>query len=496
MNSCFYTAEEINKFISKINSLIAEIKNMEKDTDPSLWKTEYNNIYEKLLDIIEIADGNIIIAHEKFQELPISKYETFSSYVYNNDINMISLRKGCNERTKMLRAKRKETNCPECSHPLSIIDGAVVCHACGYTSDLKGSIPNTRSSSDSSKHTYKQLDAITGVKKPPTNITKIINYISIWLTDLKFIHAWLVSNNRLQAWMKKYAQITDEHISLAFFNNVIERKPNNMWDCDLFKLFTDELYLLLENARRYSKMKSSNMDALSKDEIVNIFRQYIKENGNKIPDAVETFKLNNFKYEIGLYVISLSLRYDSPEGGVKNEVEKLFGKSLTLPGLMFNFNNVYEQSDNVPKRYNFTQEYIYCSHETFFTPYINIPQQDKDAIVNLILKFNAYYKKESYKKSGKECNAPLFCCSLACVLTQLPYFHRYRDALKFVPTKDKGTSSHIKSEWFKFICNNMELVKQYSMINTNDSRNVVVTEMVKNTDTLPDEIHFNDEMVF
>lgn len=497
MSSCFYTTEEINKFITKINTLITEIKNMEKSTGSSLWKMEYNNIYEKLLDIVEIANGNIVTAHEKFQALPISKYETFASYVYNNDINMISLRKGCNERTKMLRAKRKETNCPECSHPLTIIDGAVICHGCGYTSDIKGSVPNTRSSSDSSKHTYKQLDAITGVKKPPANITKIINYISIWLTDLKFIYAWLVNNNRLQNWMKKYAQITDEHISLSFFNRVVERKPENMLDCDLFKLFTDEFYILLENARRYSKMKSSNMEALSKDEIVSIFKQYITENGiNKIPDITETFKFNNIKYEIGLYVTSLSLRYDSPEGSVKYEIEKLFGRSLTLPGLMFNFNDVYEQSDNVPKRYNYSQEYIYCIHNTFQTPYINIPPQDKEAIVNLILKFNAYYKKEAYKKSGKECNAPLFCCSLACVLTQLPYFHRYREALKFVPTKDRGTSSHIKSEWFRFTCNNPDLIKQYSVANKSEDKNTVITEMVRNVEVLPDEIHFDDDMVF
>lgn len=512
MASCFYTPDEISKFINKINGLIVEIQTTKKETDPSLWKMEYDDIYEKLLDIVEMAGGNIINAHELYQNLPISKYESFSSYVYNNDINMITLRKGSNERTKMLRAKRKETNCPECSHPLTIINGAAVCQACGYTSDIKGSVPNTRSSSDSSKHTYKQLDAITGIKKPPANITKIINYISLWLTDLKYIHAWLVSNNRLQTWMKKYRQITCDSISLSFFNRVIERKPENMWECDVYKLFTDELYALLENAKRYSKIKSSNMEALSREEIINIFREYARENKNKIPDITETFKYGGVKYEIGAYVSRLGLIYSSPEDGIKNEIEKVLGRSLTFPGLMFNFNDVYGQSDNVPKRYGFGQEYIYITHATFNVPFINIPPQDKDAIIQLILKFNNYYKKESYTRTGKECNAPLFCCSLTCVLMQLPYFHRYRDALKFVPTKDKGTSSHIKSEWFKFTCNNPDIVKPYMVANNEVVKNDVITEMVKNGgdgddgdvdgegeeeyEQLPEEIRFDDEMMF
>lgn len=496
MSSCFYTTDEINKFIAKINNLIVEIDKVKAETDPSLWKGEYDNIYEKLLDIVELASGNIIMAHEQFQELPISKYETFSSYVYNNDVSLISVRKGTNERTKMLRAKRKDTSCPECSHPLVIADGVVTCQVCGYTADVKGTTQSTRSSSDSSKHTYKQLDAITGVKKPPANIAKIIKYITIWLTDLRFIYAWLVTNNRLQTWMKKYAQITDEHISISFFNRVLEHKPENMWDCDLYKLFTDELYLLLENAKRYSKLKSSNMEALSKEEIVDVFRQYVKDNRGKIPDVNETYTYNTVKYEVGVYVATLSLRFTTPEGGIKNELEKLFGRSLTMPGLMFDFNDVYEQSDNVPKRYGYGQDYIYCTHETFNVPYINIPQQDKDAIVQLILQFNNYYKEQAYKRSGKECNAPLFCCSLTCVLTQLPYFQKYRGALKFVPTKDKTTTSHIKSEWFKFTCNNPDVIKKYSVANIDEPKNLIVSEVVKTEEELPEEIKYDDDLVF
>lgn len=495
MSSFFYTPDEINKFNTTINNLIAEIQTTKKETDPSLWKPEYDNLYEKLLDITDIAAGNIITAHEMYQELPISKYDSFTNYIYNTDINMITLKKGNNERTKMLRATRKDKVCPECNHPLTIANGGYSCPACGYTSDVKGSTPIARSSSDSSKHTYKQLDAIVGIKKAPANISKILKYISIWLTDLKFIYAWLVSNKKLEQWMKKYTQITNDHITLAFFNRVIEAKPENMWDCETYKLFADELYNLLENAKRYSKIKSSNMEALGRDAILDVFKNYIRVKGTKLPSTTETFS----SYEIGAYVSKLSLIYEVPDDDIKNDIEKLFGKSLTMPGLMFNFNDVYEQSDNVPKKYAFGQEYIHIIHATFNVPFINIPPQDKDAIVQIILQFNNYYKAESYKKNGKDSNAPLFCCTLACVLTQLPYFVKYRDALRFVPTKDKTTSLRIKAAWFRFTSSHPEEIKKYSMPNITvdtGANEESVTDMIKDDDDLPEEIHMDDDMVF
>ena len=317
---------------------------------------------------------------------------------------------------------------------------------------------------------------------------------------MHFLYAWLVSNNKLQTWIKKYTQLTDEHITLAFFDRVIEPKPENMWEYEVYKLLTDELFLLLENAKRYSKNKSSNMEALPKEDIIHIFEEYIKQHGKRIPTVTDTFNFNNEVYEIGAFVNKLSLIYAAPEGSIKNSIEKLFNQSLTMPGLMFNFNDVYEQSDNVPKRYGFGQEYIYIIHTTFNVPYINIPQQDKNAIIQLILTFNDYYKKEAYKRCGKDCNAPLFCCSLTCILTQLPYFHKYKDILKFIPTKDRGTSSHIKSEWFKFICKQPDIIKRYaesatapSAASTTDTstKNAIITDMITQ-----EEIHFYDDMVF
>lgn len=448
-----FAVDDSAKFVSKINGLVTEIKTVKQSlidkSQISLWKSDYDNINEKLLDILDLAAGNVISAKSDFEQLPLSKYETFASYMYNTDISMISLKKGSNERTKMIRAKRKDISCPDCGKPLTIISGKKSCASCGYINETKAQSQSNRSSSDSSKHTTKQLDAITGTKKPPANIQSIVSHISIWLTDLKYIHAWLVANDKLKKWMHSYKDITADHITESFFMRTIDRVPSKFWDCDVFKLFTDELYTLLEMAKRYSRLTSSTMEALDNDEIKDIFREYAKQHSRKVPDVKDVITINGVSYDIGLYTAMLSLKAKPPAGSVKIELEKILGRAITIPGLMFNFTESYKQSDNVPKRYNFTQEYIYITHETFGVPYIAIDAQDKAAIAQLILSFNDYYKQSSYNTNGKECNAPLFCCSLTCVL-QMPYFKKYIDALKFVPEKDRGTASHIKMEWFKY----------------------------------------------
>lgn len=474
----YYTQDEIIKFTQKICSLIAEITEMKKITDPSKFKAEYDDISDKLTDVLDLCQFNIVLANERFQTLPISKFENFNSYVYNTDVTVINVKKGNNERVKMLRAKRKESNCPECSSPLIITDGTISCTKCNYSSDLKNT--HNKTSSDASKHIYKQLDAITGIKKPPSNIIKITSFISTWLTDLSFIYNWLVRSNKLHSWMKKFDSVSNNNINLTFFQQKIERTPENTWSYEIYKLFTDELFNLLESVKRYSKLKSSNIEALNKDEIMNIFVSYIKDNGTKIPNPNVIYKYKGVEYEIGLYVNSLSLIYNPPAGSIKYDLEKLFNKSLTLPGLMFNFNEIYERSENVPKRYNLTQEYIYIIHETFNISYVDIPRQDKDAIVMLISKFNVYYKNETFKRTGKECNAPLFCCSLNCIINQLMYFTVYKDALKLLPNKDKGTMSHIKSEWFRFCFQNQELLSKYTtnnvIVNNETSTNELIIE--------------------
>ena len=530
-----------NKFVLSLTELINEIRKTKAELFKSaknkkLWKDDYDNIISKLTDLLELSHDNLFMAINEFRKLDISNYDSFTNYMYNRDINAMSLRKGSNERTKLLRARRKGKRCPECHMQLSSSSGSFTCKNCGYTSNSKDGSPDYRSNTDSTKHTCKHLDALSGTKKAPANILKIIKYVSLWLTDMHYIADWLDSEHKLSQFVNKFNNLTNEHYTTASFRKLkFDRTPDNMWEYSIYKIITDELYALLEKAKRISKMKSSNMESLDEEHLKHVIHCYAEsmrkniisnehieniENINisiNTPKIDEIFSLDDSDYEIGLYINALSLIADEEDkldnknmsndvsssingalnsmsnmtnlnnmnstnnlanvanlnsitsttntsnlSSIKLFVDKEFGKSITMPGLMFNFNDIYCQSDNVPKRYNFTQEYIYISHETFNVSYIDISLPDKDAIIKLVLMFNEFYKKSSFARTGKECNAPLFCCALVSILTHFRYFEKYMDMLKFIPTKDKNTSLHIKSEWFKFLCAHPELKEKYN----------------------------------
>jgi hypothetical protein len=217
----------------------------------------------------------------QFQNMIISKYDSFKSYLRNTDISTINLIKGVNERIKTLRAKRKEKRCSNCNSILTIKTDFNICKSCGFVGENKPSRPLMKIKMDYSKHIYKQSDAIVGIRKPPNNILKIINYLSIWLTDLKFIGQWLINSRRqFNIFTSKYNSFTDDVIVVSsddsFFNRVIERKPQNMWPCHIYKLFADEFYLLLENIKRHANLGVSNIESLKDADKAIFLRNILK----------------------------------------------------------------------------------------------------------------------------------------------------------------------------------------------------------------------------
>ena len=128
-------------FITKINELLTEISKIKQEVLTNsnaklkkkiTWKSEYDDIYNSLKDIAEISQFNIILAKNNFRNLEISNFTSFKNYLKNKDINLMSLFKGSNERTKLLRAKRKNKICPECKTTLISSSGTYICKKCGY----------------------------------------------------------------------------------------------------------------------------------------------------------------------------------------------------------------------------------------------------------------------------------------------------------------------------------------------------------------------------
>lgn len=437
-------------FTVKIQQYIKEIGDF-KEKHSNLWKPEYDRIKSTLLDITETYSLNPSQAEDDFDALPISRYETFEKYVSDNDVTAVSEIKTNTERIRTKRNRRMKA-CPNCGSPITTTNGKIYCKMCG-TIRLDGTnSPNSRVSCDNSKHIHKQLDSLTGTRKPPANIEKIINYIVIWLTDLRYIHDYLLAESRktLEDWKEKYMTLTSQQIEdYTFFNRTLERIPNNAWEYRVFKLFMEPFYKLLDVARRYSREGVSNVDQLSDDDIIKLFESYISENGNRKPREDEIYH----DYEVGKYILKLSLICDTPEDHIKNRMDKLFNTNLTIPGLMFNFEEVYNRNDNVPKRYNYQQEYIYIMHEAFHVEYVNIPTADKQAIVELVQQFNEFYKAKYKEETSQKKNSPLYCCVLARVF-KLPRFQRYAQVCKYIPKKDKNTEDHISLKWFQFTIKN------------------------------------------
>jgi hypothetical protein len=425
------SAEKLSHSLNlKVNSLLKEIYESKL--------TEYEDLTSELEDILDIIDNNYSMAVNQFNQLPISKYESFAIYTKNTT-----------SRAKTTRQRRNLKKCENCGNMESVKSEVLICSVCGTPLELKNKATN-KINQDHTKHIYKQLDSIVGTKKPPVNINKIIRFIKIWLTDLKFIRDWLEYSNKKQSWLKSFNEHTDE---LNFdFDVVVRDSPENAWSYPVFKMFMDEFYLMLEEARNRSKI-TTNLDGLAPELIYEIFQSVSGE----IPD---TIVYKGCSYEAKQYLKQLSILVNAPETHIKSKIEKLFSIKISLPGLMFNFNEIYSKNENVPRKYNYQQEFAFIIHESFNKPYVNIPKSDKEAIFNIILKFNEYYKNECFKETGKHTNAPLYCCSLMSVL-DLPCLSKYKEILTLIPMKDRSAYTNINTKWFKFINDNEEFIKQY-----------------------------------
>ena len=539
----YYNSKRIDNFEQNIKNLIIEIEQF-KAQYPTLWVSDYDNILHELKDISDLIIYNPIDANTCYTELPLAKYDTFQSYVYNTNAKAITLLKCNTERTKTLRAKRRNITCPLCGNKLNNLDGTLQCESCDYIQEGKLASQSTRTMSNNTKHICKQLDALTGARKAPTNIAKIVDYITLWLTEPKYIAEWLKSkdlnpleeyekangiesvsvepvnvpkgkgrkknvkktsnssgSSSFDKWVKKYNEYTEEYITDSFFNKSIQRVPANVPDYNVFKLFMDEFYALLEHCHRCALEKASNMDVLSLEDQYNIFKQYAVENKYRLPVIFEKYVYKGVEYEIGLRFNSLSLlaNNDIVKATVvsetlkdetlivgEEEMDKSFSKSIelkrmldilfkntlnamrrssiTIPGLMFNYKDVYNKSESPPKKYCYQQEYCWLMNRAFNTPFVHMPKQDKDDIIKIILKFNDFYKDRVCKQDDKICNSPLYCCTIVCVLN-LAYFQKYKHALKFVPVKDNSTIAFIRKAFFEFEIQYTDFLKPFKNAN-------------------------------
>ena len=453
------TLDKIN-FIDKLNGFVKEIQTF-KRTETEFWKDDYDVMIEELKDIISIARGNTINAKEEFESLPMSKFNSFKEYVNNTDKEYLTENSGSNSRFKSSRAKRKRfSNCPHCGESMTLVDNQFKCDKCTYTMEIKASQTGSISGEDS-KHTNKILHTIAGIGKPPGSVQRILKHAMVWLTELKYLKEWLIAHkDRYETFSKAYKRETGFPLTLAFFERKIERKAENTWKINIYHLLMDEFQQLLEEAKAMSSV-SSNMWYLKREEILKIINDYISANGKEIPKLdVKTPD----GYEIGAYFIQLSLIPVFDETHVKNDIEKIYNKKLSMAGLSFNYAEEFKRSETVIRRYDLLQGNSWIQRYAFNIPSSSITEADITNILQIMLEFNIFYKEYWFKQKSKTCNSPLYAVVLDMILS-LPAFRKFRDELIiFVQKKEQKTRTQISNTWIKFEQEKGALLSKYMKV--------------------------------
>lgn len=524
--------------LDTINNLINQAECI-KTKQPEIWTEEFDKDVKKLREIIKIYEFNPNEAKSEFNLTVISQFNSFGDYVTSKAINAVGLKFSATTKT-VSRNKR----CPNCKGTdFEYVQGTYACKNCGATVIKKKiSQTNTKDNLDDAKHIMKQLNAISGrLLTPPAHITKVMPYVKEWFLDKSHLREWLIYSNRLELFFKKYEEITDEKIDISYFSIPIEPGVNNLCKYGVFKMFTDEFYLLTDRVSKYNAF-ISNMISLPQDlqlticksyvenklsiiahyicsnminpelvqketdpnlyktiilltnnmkqllleleyenfdeNIINtVLRKYIYEIFETVKDetqnvilyeyiklllplADETYIYENINYEIGKYIIHYQITDVKTETDFKKELCKIFYQNILLPGLTFEYSVLCGTKGNIPKKFNYQQNYIFIIKDVYKIELIPILESDKQTIINIMIDFNNYIKTCKTTESGKKHNACLWQVALMFIL-ELPYYRCYSDIIKILPIKSLSTIIHIKEYWTKYNIDNYEKLEKF-----------------------------------
>lgn len=442
---------EKQKFIERIANLIKEIQNF-KQSKPEAITENYQSIEEELNDVIQHAEHDLQGAELEFNQMDISNSNSFAEYVSKNNINYKGHSSSSTGKTIIVhRDKPKNKKCPTCGSKLAINDNKFYCHSCNEYYDIASSSNKTKISSESTKHITKIVYLLCGVCVPPTVITNIIAYLRIWFLDYKYIINYLkyYSSSKIDELKRIYKEQYNVELDINS-PPTIEPTAENTYNFPLYRFFTDEFYLMIEEVKKISKL-TSNIFLESSELIENIFKNYIQTKSHTLPKANEKFTYNDHTYDIGNYIKLISLIPDYSETHPKNIIKKLFpNENLDFPGLMFNYLEEISSITAIPRRYAYLQVIPYVQHEIFRIPYPQITPKDRHLLIELIVEFNKYFKSYKSKFGKTNSNSPLFSCSVLFAL-KLPYFAKYHDSIiKLIPQKDNDSIESTNSIFFNF----------------------------------------------
>ena len=436
-----FTALKQN-FITKITALIHQIETF-KAEHPTIYLPDYDYLKDELVDILQKAAASYQEAETDFNLMSISNDDNFTAYVARTNPKFQNA-SNIGKKIIVHRDKPKNKKCPNCGLKLTINENKYYCHGCNEFYDIATSASKTKISSESTKHITKTIYLLCGICAPPSVIISIIENLRIWFLEYKYIFAYLSNKPEKKEEFLKYYE--EQYNTQPTPTQTLPATPENTYGFHLYRFFTDEFYLMLEDVKKVAKL-TSNIYLESPETIEKIFTEYHGLHGNSLPEPNEKFK----NYDVGNYIQLLKLVVNYSAEHPKNILKKIYPKhNFDYPGLMFNYLEQVTTIDSLPRRYAYLQVIPYVLHEIFHIQYPNIAPKDRTLLIELLVEFNKYFKSFKSQHGKSNSNSPLFACSILFAL-KLPYFSKYyADVIKLIPQKDSDSIESTNSVFFNF----------------------------------------------
>lgn len=427
-------------YIQRLDEFNEEISSLKADDET------IEQIRSILDDLNTLRDLNEEQCNTECTMYEIFEYDSLKDYIMSKTGGSTIQ----NKKTVSHRSKNKNTKCQNCGGELSMKGNILICSKCGHESSTSR---NTSSISDNYKHIQKQLNALVGLKTVNKKVRLLEPYLRDWILHRHYLRDWLTFTNTMDKWIKKYNR-KNSTIDESYFN---ENLPAEL-EYDVIRLYIFEFHKMITYCSVVTK-STCNMMLCSPEEQLEVCREYAKDNYGKNYREVLIDGLFNYDgriFELSSFFSKLAIKNYGNEGMVEDEIMKIIGVNLSIPGLNFPFDEIIGISMKIPQVYTILQDFPFILNDVYAVPYVKISKKELDDIFNIIIDFNTYYKMRESR--GQKYNSPMYHVVLRNVI-MLNRYRKYSDIINFIPKKGDITTSKIDKIWIMYMSEHEELLK-------------------------------------
>ena len=451
----FFTQLNIMCYIQKLDEFNEEISSLKADDET------IEQIRSVLDDLNALRDLNEEQCNTECTMYELFEYDSLKDYIMSKTGGSTIQ----NKKTVSHRSKNKNTKCQNCGGELSMKGNILICSKCGHESSTSR---NTSSISDNYKHIQKQLNALVGLKTVNKKVRLLEPYLKDWILHRHYIRDWLIFTNTMDKWIKKYNR-KNSTIDESYFD---ENLPAEL-EYDVIRFYIFEFHKMITYCSIVTK-STCNMMLCNPEEQLDVCKEYAKDNYGKNYREVLIDGLFNYDgriFELSSFFSKLAIKNYGNEID-DDEVMKIIGVNLSIPGLNFPFDEIIGISMKIPQVYTILQDFPFILNDVYAVPYVKISKKELDDIFNIIIDFNTYYKMRESR--GQKYNSPMYHVVLRNVI-MLNRYRKYSDIINFIPKKGDITTSKIDKIWIMYMSEHEELLK-------NETMNETMNDMVNDDD--------------